>query len=94
MTDDRTPAEHMADVASCTLDRLDGICLELELLASQLRMLGGFALEHPDLGVDGNYLLAAGDGVVTMLLGYTPEEVRTLASRLPLRGLEFGCEAR
>ncbi|WP_405159536.1 hypothetical protein OG203_23995 [Nocardia sp. NBC_01499] len=94
MTDDRTPAEHMADVASSTLDRLDRICLELEVLSSQLGMLGGFALEYPDLGVDGNYLLAASDGAVRMLLRDTPEEIRTLASRLPIRGLEFGCEAR
>ncbi|QIS19217.1 hypothetical protein [Nocardia terpenica] len=91
MTDNRTPAQHKADVAACTLDRLQRIAPELELLIWQLGMLGDYADEHPELGINGAFLRRMG-GHVWMLAHLVPEVVRDIASRLPIRGLDFGGE--
>ncbi|WP_433594406.1 hypothetical protein [Nocardia sp. CA-145437] len=92
MADRRTPAQHHADIAACTLDRLQRIAGELDHLFLQFQSLCYYAAQHPELGVNADHLLAA-ESAVAMLLHCAPEDVRTMASKLPLRGLEFGCEA-
>ncbi|MEG8183927.1 hypothetical protein GZH49_36260 [Nocardia terpenica] len=91
MTDNRTPAQHKADVAACTLERLGRLAPELESLTGQLKMLGHYADEHPELGINGAFLRRMG-GQVWMLSHLVPEVVRDIASQLPIRGLDFGCE--
>jgi hypothetical protein len=46
---DRTPEQHMADVAACTLGRLADLSEGLDHLQRQLEMLAGWAADHPDV---------------------------------------------
>lgn len=47
--DNRTPEEHIADIAKMTLERLDGMGSELTNLQLQMRMLADWAANHPEL---------------------------------------------
>jgi hypothetical protein len=96
---DRTPEQHMADVAACTLGRLADLSEELDHLQRQLEMLAGWAADHPD--VDYKSLVILGDdvagfgvlgGVIETLAAlrcWVPELVRDIAATLPIRGLEY-----
>jgi len=87
MSDHRTREEHTADIAAHTLTRLDRMRDEFEKLAHQLRHLGRYAEQHhPDLDHEFMLMMAGAAQTFSCCL---PESVRDVASRLPLRGLEF-----
>ncbi|MEV6069251.1 hypothetical protein AB0L82_22115 [Nocardia sp. NPDC052001] len=89
--DERTPAQHKADIAACTLNRLSRIDGELYWLVSQFRALSRWAEENPVLGVDAADLKEMAQAARS-LRDCGPERVRDLAVTLPIRGLEFGYE--
>lgn len=91
MTDDtRTDEQRLADVAAHTLRRLGWMYDDFEHLHSQLRQLANHAADnHPDLQHEFLTDMAMAAKKFTCCV---PEVVRDVASRLPLRGLDFGAE--
>lgn len=91
MTDGtRTDEQHRADVAAHTLRRLAWMCDDFGHLYSQLLMLADYAAEHhPDLQHE---FLTDSAMAAKKFTCCVPEVVRDVASRLPLRGLDFGDE--
>jgi hypothetical protein len=90
MTDTRTPEQHMSDIAAHTLRRLGWMYQDLEALHSQLRLLADYAAEHqPDLGHE---FLTNSAVAACKFTCCVPEVVRDIASRLPIRGLDWGEE--
>jgi hypothetical protein len=92
MTDDtRTPEQHMADIAACTLNRLARLRGELDSLQGQLERLVDYGIEH-DLFDSARIPVLLGDTIesLTALGCCVPTAVRDIASVLPIRGLEYG----
>jgi len=90
--DPETAAHHAADGAAITLARLAGLRGELWTLHKQLVVLAEYIDAHEDRGGDSDALAhAIGMGALCarMLAQQGAEHVRTLASRLPLRGLDY-----
>jgi hypothetical protein len=88
MTDHtRTPEQWMADVAATTLGRLGRMYDDLQALSGQLNRLAEYAAEHhPDLQHE---FLAESAVAARRMTCCVPEFVRDIASRLPIRGLDF-----
>ncbi len=91
MTDDtRTNEQRLADIAAHTLRRLSWMYDDFEHLHSQLLQLGDYAANnHPDLQHE---FLTDMAMVAKKFTCCAPEVVRDIASRLPLRGLDFDRE--
>jgi predicted metal-dependent HD superfamily phosphohydrolase len=82
----RTPEQHTADIATATLARLQTIRTDLLLLRTQMHVLAAWA---EDNGHDPTTFDNAAQAAAHLAAG-APAAVRDMASRLPLRGLEFG----
>lgn len=83
----RTDEQHLADVAAHTLRRLAWMYDDFEHLHSQLCQLADYAADnHPDLQHE---FLIESAMVAKRFTCCVPEVVRDLASRLPIRGLDF-----
>jgi hypothetical protein len=80
---DRTPEQHMADVAAYTLQRLSRLHDELDALGGQLSMLSDWAAEHqPHLPHE--WLGDVAD-TIDQLGCCVPELVREISATLPTR---------
>ncbi len=88
MIDDRTPEQHMADVASATLARLAKLQREHHFLRQQLMLLSGWAAEH-QAHLDHELLQGIARAISTFDC-CVPEAVRDIAATLPIRGLDYG----
>lgn len=86
--DGRTDEQHMADVASHTLERLARLDDEISSLARQLEMLADWDRQRSHLAAD--EFLDDVAQTVRQLACCVPEAVRDIAATLPIRGLDYG----
>jgi hypothetical protein len=83
---DRSPEQHMADVAAATLETISRLLPDARTLRAQLEILAGCARDL-DRPLPDRLMLACAAG---MIFEDTAEAVRDIASTLPLRGIDYG----
>jgi hypothetical protein len=85
---DRTPEQHMADVANTALERLGTLNFDLRCLTRHLGMLSEWAADHSDPHAAALLGYSARFAIVTLTCN-VPEAVRDIAMTLPVRGTEY-----
>lgn len=88
MTDTRNPDQHASDVANAALATVARLMDDARVLAAQTQILGNYLHEKDDVVPD--YLIMA--NTLPYVLGAAREVLRDIASRLPIRDLDWSDE--